>query len=89
MKRSHIENIRKAVKQAGYKPTAEQIRAAILKVCPDGEVNQNKQQIVEEVIGLIESSSQIQTSKELVEVDDIEHELKSSARMYQKKQRLQ
>ncbi|WP_414623868.1 hypothetical protein [Calothrix sp. CCY 0018] len=57
MKRSHIENIRKAVKQAGYKPTAEQIRAAILTVCPDGEVNQNKQSIVEEVISLIELSN--------------------------------
>ncbi|MGF1674255.1 MAG: hypothetical protein ACFCUV_11310 [Rivularia sp. (in: cyanobacteria)] len=79
MKRSHIENIRKAVKKVGdYKPTAEQIRAAILKVCPDGEVNQNKQEIVEEVISLIESSAQIQISKELVEVDDIKHELESS-----------
>ncbi len=77
MKRSHIENIRKAVKNAGYKPTAEQIRTAILKVCPDGEVNQNKQEIVEEVISLIESSSQ--TSKELVEVDDVRHELESSS----------
>ncbi|MEA5595666.1 hypothetical protein [Rivularia sp. UHCC 0363] len=78
MKRSHVENIRKAVKKVGdYKPTAEQIRTAILKVCPDGEVNQNKQSIVEEVISLIESSSQIQTSKELVEVDD-RHELESS-----------
>ncbi|MEB3220146.1 MAG: hypothetical protein VKN72_28475 [Nostocales cyanobacterium 94392] len=57
MKRSHIENIRKAVKKVGdYKPTAEQIRAAILKVCPDGEVNQNKQEIVEEVINLIQLS---------------------------------
>jgi predicted HicB family RNase H-like nuclease len=61
MKRSHIENIRKAVKNVGdYKPTAEQIRAGILKVCPDEEnVNENKQEIVEEVIKLIESSCAI------------------------------
>lgn len=61
MKRSHIENIRKAVKKAGdYKPTAEQIKAATLKVCPDGEnVNENKQEIVDEVINLIQYSSAI------------------------------
>ncbi|NJO65142.1 MAG: hypothetical protein HC836_45650 [Richelia sp. RM2_1_2] len=57
MKRSHVENIRKAVKKVGYKPTAEQIRAAILKVSPDGEVNQNKQSIVEEVISALELSN--------------------------------
>ncbi|MEM7592400.1 MAG: hypothetical protein AAF383_12905 [Cyanobacteria bacterium P01_A01_bin.83] len=62
MKRSYIENIRKAVKNTGdYKPTAKQIRTAILKVCPDEEnVNQNKLQIVAEVINLIESSAQIE-----------------------------
>ncbi len=50
--RSHIENIRKSVKQEGdYKPTAEIIRTAISNVCPNMEdVLQYKQEIVQEVI---------------------------------------
>ncbi len=84
IKRSHIENIRKDVKKVGdYKPTAEQIRTAILTVCPDGEkVNENKQDIVAEVINLIQSSSQIEsihsasttTATEGTEIDSSESE---------------
>lgn len=50
--RSHIENIRKSVKQEGdYKPTAEIIRTAILNVCPNMEnLLQYKKEIVQEVI---------------------------------------
>jgi hypothetical protein len=50
--RSHIENIRKSVKQEGdYKPTAEIIRTAILNVCPNMEnVLQYKKEIVQEII---------------------------------------
>jgi hypothetical protein len=50
--RSDIENIRKAVKQEGdYKPTAEEIREAILKICPDeSNIIQHKMEIVQEVI---------------------------------------
>ena len=84
MKRSHIENIRKAVKKIGsYKPTAEQIRTAILKVCPNGEkISENKQKIVAEVINLIQSSSQTQIDEELANVNDISQESESSNDAY-------
>ncbi|MGI2904350.1 hypothetical protein [Tolypothrix sp. VBCCA 56010] len=50
--RSDIENIRKAVKQSGdYKPTAQQIREAILKVCRNGKnIRKHKREIVQSVI---------------------------------------
>lgn len=59
--RNHIENIRKSVKQQGdYKPSTEQIRAAIFKVCPDGEnILQHKMEIVQEVIKMQGASNEI------------------------------
>ena len=59
--RNYIENIRKSVKQEGdYKPTAEQIREAILKVCPDCKyILQHKMEIVQEVIKMQGTSNEI------------------------------
>ncbi|MBW4611509.1 MAG: hypothetical protein KME22_31085 [Hassallia sp. WJT32-NPBG1] len=59
--RSDIENIRKAVKQSGdYKPTAQQIREAILKVCPNGKnIRKHKREIVQSVIKMQDTKNKM------------------------------
>lgn len=50
----YVENIRREVKNLGYKPTSEQIRQAIYSVCPKGKnILEKKSTIVEKVIQML------------------------------------
>jgi hypothetical protein len=72
--RSHIENIRKSVKQEGdYKPTAEVIRTAILNICPDAEdILRHKMEIVQEVVRMSRGELSTQVEEETLIVSEVE-----------------
>ncbi len=83
MTRSDIENIRKAVKQEGdYKPTAEEIREAILKICPDeSNIIQHKMEIVQEVIKMQSAKNEtvsINTEEDIGDTPETEIQATSS-----------
>ncbi|BAZ18785.1 XRE family transcriptional regulator (plasmid) [Calothrix sp. NIES-4071] len=59
----YVENIRREVKNQGYKPTSEQIRQAIYSVCPKGKnILENKSVIVEKVIQMHTDGNILDTS---------------------------
>lgn len=66
--KNHIENIRKSLKKLGYSPTSDLIRSAINIVCPDGEnILENKSEIMDETIKLINSRELIPPTPEKTE----------------------